>query len=203
VGFTVLPRHSSRAAPVSGPPFPTEAPPLEDPLHRAILNAVRAALPLTFLVIHVPNGVRCSAAEWRRMLSLGAMAGWPDLTIVGEGRCWVLEVKTPDGFENAAQLEASVLIGAAGVPRAVVRSVYEALVTLHGWGLPLHWDYRFQPQPRPVVLPRHMEPARRAWSEAMLGAAGAWRALQAEKPPAPWSLRELLSLESELRGAVL
>ena len=105
----------------------------ETPIHRAILHAVRLALPHA-AINHSPNEIANEIAR-RKAVELGMRAGWPDIEIVEAGRFYAIEVKTARGVQSAEQRACQAAIEAAGGRYGVARSVNDALALLDAWGL--------------------------------------------------------------------
>jgi hypothetical protein len=117
----------------------------EGPVHIAILDYLRASLPHGWLVKHTPNKPR-SLQQGRREKRMGAVAGWPDLDIIGPAdfppSLWFMEVKPPKevGVKTAQpsedQLNCHDKLQDLGHPVAVVRSVEDARKAVSDWRLP-------------------------------------------------------------------
>ena len=118
----------------------------EEQIQRAIVRALRIALPHGFIVMAVPNKPR-SKVSGAIEKSMGAMAGWPDLQVMGciigedpaDARPFTgfMEVKAPKGRVQPVQREMHDKLADCGFPVAVVRSVEDALATAQAWGLPI------------------------------------------------------------------
>lgn len=119
----------------------------EEQIQRAIVHALRIALPHGWLVMAVPNKPR-SKVSGALEKSMGAMAGWPDLQVMG---CIIdedpaaarpfagfMEVKTKTGRVQPVQRGMHDKLMDCGFPVAVVRSVEDALATAQAWGLPIN-----------------------------------------------------------------
>ncbi|MGE8129039.1 hypothetical protein ACQKQD_18860 [Methylobacterium sp. NPDC080182] len=117
----------------------------ESPVHIAILDYLRATLPHGWRVKHTPNKPR-SMQQGRREKRMGAIAGWPDLDIIGPAdfspSIWFLEVKPPivKGLKKEGpsdvQLDVHDALGDLGHAVKVVRSVEEARQAVRDWRLP-------------------------------------------------------------------
>lgn len=111
----------------------------EGPIHRSVTQYLRRSLPTGWIVSHVANKPR-SAKQGAREKAMGALAGWPDLQILGPGpggpSCWFMEIKAPGGRLSDAQREVSDRLVDAGFPVRVIRSVEDARKAVSDWGLP-------------------------------------------------------------------
>lgn len=111
----------------------------EGPIHRSVTQYLRRSLPAGWLVTHAANKPR-SAQQGAREKAMGALAGWPDLQILGPGpagpSAWFMEVKAPGGKLSDAQREVSDRLVDAGFPVRVVRSVEDARKAVSDWRLP-------------------------------------------------------------------
>lgn len=113
---------------------------LEDPIHVTILAYLRATLPADFYVMHTPNGGQLKS-ERRRQVRLGAVPGWPDLSIYGYGADEVpfvgfLEVKSDTGRTSSDQDDVHEGLEHLGFPVRVVRSIEDAREAVRLWRLP-------------------------------------------------------------------
>ncbi len=111
----------------------------ESPIHRSVTQYLRRSLPVGWLVTHAANKPR-SAQQGAREKAMGAMAGWPDLQILGPGpngpSCWFMEIKAPGGKLSEAQRQVTDRLVDAGFPVRVVRSVEDARKAVADWRLP-------------------------------------------------------------------
>lgn len=118
----------------------------EEQIQRAIVRALRIALPHGWLVHHSRNG-GMSKGENGRAKAMGAIAGFPDLMVMGclydieptaaQPFVGFMEVKTKTGRKSPEQVACIDRLLDAGFPVAIVRSVEDALATAQGWGLPI------------------------------------------------------------------
>jgi hypothetical protein len=112
---------------------------VETPIHKAILELLELVLPRDAMVHHSPNEVDLAgegaAIAIGKAKALGMVPGWPDLEIVWQGRCYMLEVKAPGRGPSPEQMEVHKRLAGAGIPVRVVRSVTEAEHCLIAWGL--------------------------------------------------------------------
>lgn len=110
----------------------------EAEIQRQIVGALRSVLPRGAIVHH--SGHEQRGGDRRARLAqavgvgMGVHPGFPDVTVVSEGRVLFLEVKAPRGALSAAQRAFRDAIHAQRVPYAVVRSVDEALFVLASHG---------------------------------------------------------------------
>lgn len=118
----------------------------EEQIQRAIVRALRIALPHGWHVIGISNNPR-SAITGAKEKAMGMVAGYPDLTILG---CLIdedpaaarpfagfMEVKTKTGRLQPVQRDMHDKLMDCGFPVAIVRSVEDALATAQAWGLPI------------------------------------------------------------------
>src|SRR5215207_1464121 len=119
--------------PVIKAPMPTEA-----QIHQSIVQWLRASAVPGVIVLHVPNGstLKGGAREWQHFERLGAVAGVPDLLILGpDGRARAIEVKAAQGALSESQKDFAVSLRKANVPWYVCRSLDEAQKICRQWGL--------------------------------------------------------------------
>lgn len=117
----------------------------ESPVHIAILDYLRATLPHGWRVKHTPNKPR-SMQQGRREKRMGAIAGWPDLDIIGPAdfppSIWFLEIKPPivkgvrKEVPSEEQEKCHDALQDLGHPVKVVRSVEEVRQAVRDWRLP-------------------------------------------------------------------
>ncbi|WP_412506172.1 VRR-NUC domain-containing protein [Roseovarius sp. SYSU LYC5161] len=111
----------------------------EGPVHRAILQYLRHALPADALVHHSPNELDMAGSEAARQIAkarkMGTRAGWPDLEIIWCGRAYMLEVKAPRGRQSPDQRAVANDLERAGAEYAVVRSIEEVQHVISKWGM--------------------------------------------------------------------
>lgn len=102
----------------------------EDSVQITIVRGLRAALPHGWRVVSVANKPR-SRVQGAREKRMGAVAGWPDLmvlgivddgTIVENPTVWFLEVKDPRGTVQPHQSDVHDSLKDLGFAVAVVRS---------------------------------------------------------------------------------
>jgi hypothetical protein len=69
------------------------------------------------------------------MMSLGVVAGVPDIFIVHNGRCFALELKTEGGRATDKQLACIAALRDAGAFTCIAEGLDRALACLESWGL--------------------------------------------------------------------
>lgn len=109
----------------------------EAAIQRAVVAYLRYRLPRGSLVHHSPHGATgkglSAAIANRHAASMGALDGWPDLTLVVRGRLYAMECKTDRGTLSKAQKAVRDALVAQGVPYAVVRSADDAASCCAVW----------------------------------------------------------------------
>jgi hypothetical protein len=108
----------------------------EDAIHRSIFRFLRSVLPAHWLVYHTPNGGSRNKIEAANMKGLGVLAGVPDLTIVGDGKAYFLEVKAKSGRVQPSQHAFMDKLEANKIAHAVVRSIDDVRAFIEQYGLP-------------------------------------------------------------------
>ncbi len=104
-------------------------------IQAAIVEWIRTVAS-DLIVFHPPNGGLRGKAEAARLKWTGALAGVPDLVVIGrDGRTWLMEVKTPDGYLSAEQRVIRDRCTALRIPFAVVRSIADARQAFAVWGI--------------------------------------------------------------------
>ena len=106
----------------------------EDALQRQIVQYLAIVLPRGWMVQHTANKPR-SAIQGAREKAMGAVAGWPDITVIGRDFVGFLEVKAPKGVLSAKQREVHETLRALGHRVAVVRSCEDVSQALALWGV--------------------------------------------------------------------
>lgn len=106
----------------------------EADLQRAIVKALRLALPFG-AIVHASNNEIRGSSDWAKrqqalMKSMGLFPGFSDLIVLSEGRVLFLEVKTPSGSMSADQRQFRGAVERQGHGFAIVRSVDDALRAL-------------------------------------------------------------------------
>ena len=106
---------------------------------RAIVHALRFALPRDAIVHHCANEVTEAGLRGARrqaiLVGMGVHAGFADLMVISGGRVLFLEVKSQTGRLRKAQEVFRDTVVAQGFGWALVRNVDDALVALadHGF----------------------------------------------------------------------
>jgi hypothetical protein len=114
----------------------------EQAIHKQILHGLRVMLPRGWIVQHTPNKPR-SKVSGAIEKSMGAVAGWPDLMVLGycekreSATAWFFEVKKPKGTTSNAQVTVHDKLMDLGFRVAVVRSWEDALEACRDWDLPI------------------------------------------------------------------
>ena len=113
---------------------------------RAIVQALRVALPRDAIIHHCANEVTeaGSRGQIRQsiLVGMGVHAGFADLIVISSGRVLFLEVKSQTGRLRKSQEVFRDTVCAQGFGWALVRSVDDALGTLA--------DHGFTSRVRPV-----------------------------------------------------
>ncbi|MEN8980999.1 MAG: VRR-NUC domain-containing protein [Planktotalea arctica] len=111
----------------------------EADLQRAVVTALRFALPKSAIVHHSANEVTEAGPRGARrqaiLVGMGVYPGFADLVILCEGRALFLELKSPTGRLTPAQEAFRVAVLAQGFGWALVRTLDDALGALadHGF----------------------------------------------------------------------
>jgi hypothetical protein len=111
---------------------------VEGPIHRAVLDYLRYALPGAF-IMHPANELnlggdrKANAIAQARAKSLGMLPGAPDIMALWHGSLWCFEVKAPAGRVSAPQAAVGEHIERMGGRWAVVRSVDDAAACVAAW----------------------------------------------------------------------
>jgi hypothetical protein len=105
---------------------------------RAIVAALRIALPSSAIVHHCANEVTEAGPRGARrqaiLVGMGVHAGFADLIVLSEGRALFLEVKSKTGRLRLTQIKFRDVVCAQGFGWALVRSVDDALSALEDHG---------------------------------------------------------------------
>jgi len=105
---------------------------------RAIVTALRIALPRSAIVHHCANEVTEAGPRGARrqaiLVGMGVHAGFADLVVLSEGRVLFLEVKSAKGRLRVAQEAFRDAVCSQGFGWALVRSVDDALGALDDHG---------------------------------------------------------------------
>ena len=117
---------------------------------RAIVSALRIALPRDAIVHHCANEVTEAGPRGAKrqaiLVGMGVHPGFADLLVISEGRVLFLEVKSAKGRLRPAQDALREIVLAQGFGWALVRSVDDALAALADNG----FTSRVQPARRAV-----------------------------------------------------
>lgn len=118
---------------------------------RAIVQALRIALPRDAIVHHCANEVTEAGPRGARrqaiLVGMGVFPGFADLLVISGGRVLFLEVKSQTGRLRKSQEVFRDTVCAQGFGWAVVRSVDDALAALadHGFASRVHPVLRAAP----------------------------------------------------------
>ncbi len=108
-------------------------------LQRAVVSALRFALPKGAIVHHCANEVTEAGPRGARrqaiLVGMGVHPGFADLMVLCEGRVLFLELKAPKGRLSDDQVVFRDAVLAQGFGWALVRSLDEALGALADHGL--------------------------------------------------------------------
>jgi len=103
----------------------------EADLQRAVVRALRIALPRTAIIHHCANEVTEPGPRGARrqaiLVGMGVHAGFADLMILCDGKVLFLELKAPKGRLRPAQEAFRDAVLAQGFGWALVRSLDDAL----------------------------------------------------------------------------
>ncbi len=111
----------------------------EADLQRAVVHALRFALPRNAIIHHSANEVTESGPRGARrqaiLTGMGVHAGFADLMVISGGRVLFLELKAPKGRLRPSQKAFRDAVQAQGFGWALVRSLDDALGALadHGF----------------------------------------------------------------------
>lgn len=112
----------------------------EADLQRAVVQALRLALPRTAIIHHSANEVTepgpRGAKRQAILAGMGVHPGFADLVVMCDGRVLFLELKAPKGRLRPEQEAFRDAVLAQGHGWALVRSVDDALGALVAAGLP-------------------------------------------------------------------
>lgn len=111
----------------------------EADLQRAVVRALRFALPRTAIIHHCANEVTelgpRGAKRQAILVGMGVHAGFADLMVICEGRVLFLELKAPKGRLRPDQEGFRDAVLAQGFGWVLVRSLDDALRALADQGL--------------------------------------------------------------------
>lgn len=111
----------------------------EADLQRAVVQALRFALPRSAIIHHCANEVTepgpRGAKRQAILVGMGVHRGFPDLMVISDGRVLFLELKAPKGRLRPDQEAFRDAVLAQGLSWALVRSLDDALGALgdHGF----------------------------------------------------------------------
>ena len=111
----------------------------EADLQRAIVHALRVALPRTAIIHHSANEVTEPGPRGARrqaiLTGMGVHPGFADLMVISGGRVLFLELKAPKGRLRPSQKAFRDAVQAQGFGWALVRCLDDALGALADHGL--------------------------------------------------------------------
>ena len=111
----------------------------EADLQRAVVHALRFALPRTAIIHHCANEVTEAGSRGAKrqaiLVGMGVHAGFADLTVLSEGRVLFMELKAPKGSLRPHQEAFRDAVLAQDFGWALVRNLDDALGALadHGF----------------------------------------------------------------------
>ena len=112
--------------------------PPEDDLHLAVYQALRVLCPSEAVITTHELRNAASVMEGARRKRLGALPGFPDMSVWHRSRVVLLELKRERGWAlSPAQRALHPRLAAAGFPVAVCHTVPEALAAVAAAGVPL------------------------------------------------------------------
>jgi len=110
----------------------------ESGIQTAIVQFLRAALPAGYRAMSIPNGGKRDAVTGAILKREGAMAGAPDLQVIGpQGAVAFIEVKAPNGSLSPAQKDFKDWCGEWSVPFCVARGIGDVEAFLRDQNVPL------------------------------------------------------------------
>ena len=111
----------------------------EADLQRAVVGALRFALPKSAILHHCANEVTepgpRGAKRQAILVGMGVHRGFADLIVLCEGRVLFLELKSPKGSLSPSQAAFRDAVQTQGFGWALVRSLYDALGALADHGI--------------------------------------------------------------------
>jgi hypothetical protein len=105
-------------------------------LQQHLVKTLALVLPKDVFFTHFPMGGGGSE-HGARLNSMGAVAGFPDLLFIYQGRAYGLELKSKGGELSANQRFTFARLWDCGMKIEVARSEPEALARLREMGIPL------------------------------------------------------------------
>lgn len=110
----------------------------EADLQRAVVQALRFALPRTAIIHHCANEVTVAGPRGAQrqaiLVGMGVHAGFADLLVLSDSRVLFLELKAPKGRLHPSQVAFRDAVLAQGFGWALVRSLDDALGALAEFG---------------------------------------------------------------------
>lgn len=110
---------------------PGQAP--ERSVHRAVVDLLQRSARPGVAWNHIPSGEKREHQTGAILAGMGHKAGWPDILLIKDGRCYGLELKRKGGRLSPAQNAAHEELRAAGATIAVAFGIDEAIQVLKGW----------------------------------------------------------------------
>jgi hypothetical protein len=104
-------------------------------LHEIFPQHCSLRLPREAFVFHVPMGGKRSAVTGSLLKRMGAVAGFPDLAILLEGKLYCVELKSDRGRVSEAQKVCHERLRLAGATVGIANDIDGALGLLEAWGL--------------------------------------------------------------------
>lgn len=107
----------------------------EAEFHKSVLQYLHYVLPSDIVVQHTMNEGKRALRSLGKLKANGLVPGWPDLTLIANGRAYFLELKAPKGYLSAVQKNCHARLLRAGSPVATVRNLDELSNALKEWGI--------------------------------------------------------------------
>jgi hypothetical protein len=118
----------------------------ETSLQISIIKFLKMALPHGWRAVAIPNGGKRGPFEAKLLKDMGALAGFPDLMILGQlhkqPRAWFVEVKVPEKYSRLsdAQKDCHDWMQDIGFKPGVVRSIDD----VYEFGLAHEWPWKIK-----------------------------------------------------------
>lgn len=110
----------------------------EDDLQIAVKEFLDVALPVDAVFHHSPNGGWRKKREAARFKRMGVKPGWPDCTIIWQGRAYFIELKIGSNTPSLTQIACHTALRIAKGKVEIAKSVEDVERLLrHVWGVPL------------------------------------------------------------------
>lgn len=110
----------------------------ETTIQQSVVKFLREELPASYKFFSIPNGGRRDRITGAILKREGALAGAPDLQIVGpDGFCVFIEIKNEKGRLSEAQKVFRDWCGENRVPYAICRNKSDVQNVLMDWNIPL------------------------------------------------------------------